>query len=125
MSPSLRLIGAATFTGRIENGSVSFALDAAVLSARDPADTLLSWLDQRLESDHTTLAGFDLYRHLPLLKAMPLARWSPAIRALTGRGRAVIDMSASEGGQASSFSLCCSALGVPCAKPDHTSNFTA
>ncbi len=123
--PTPQVIGAAIFTGHVEQGRIHFALDTAVLSAQDPAGTLLAWLDRRLECHDTTLAGFDLDRHVPLLRGAPRARQSTAIRALTGRDRIVIDMRASEDGKVVPFTSCCAALGIPYASADPVRDFTA
>ncbi|MCI4652605.1 hypothetical protein [Sphingomonas aquatilis] len=124
-TPTPHLIGAATFTGHVANGGVSFALDAAVLSASDAPDALVNWLDLRLHDDRTTIAGFDLRRDTRLLEALPLGSWSPAVRVLAGRSRPVIDLGASEDGASIGFRACCARLGVPCATPDPGRAFTA
>lgn len=123
--PTPHLIGGATFTGHVANGAISFALDAAVLSASDAPDALVNWLDLRLHDDNTTIAGFDLRSDARLLEALPLGCWSPAVRVLAGRSRPVIDLDASEDGAPISFQACCARLGVPCATPDPTRLFTA
>jgi hypothetical protein len=120
-----QVIGAATFTGHVEAGVVTFALHACVITAKDPGDTLIAWLDNRLGDDRTTLAGFDLRDSVRLLEALPMARWSAAVRNLGGRGRTVIDMGADLDGEPVPLGKCCEALQIPCATPDPVRDFTA
>ncbi len=123
--PTPQLIGAATFTGYIANASVTFALDAAVLSAKDAHEALLLWLNHRLEHDRGTIAGYDLAADARLLEALPLGRWSPAVRVLAGRRQPLIDLGASTDGESIGFRACCAALGVPSSAPDPVRDFTA
>jgi hypothetical protein len=123
--PAPQLIGAATFTGHVANSSVEFALDAAVLSARDGPEALLLWLDTRLEHDRSLITGYDLTADARLLEALPLGRWSPAVRVLAGRSQPLIDLGANADGEPISFRACCAALGVPSSAPDPVRDFTA
>jgi hypothetical protein len=119
-----RLIGAATFTGHVARGGVEFALDAAVLSATNAPEALLLWLNHRLEHDRSTITGCDLAADARLLEALPLGRWSPAVRVLAGRRRPLIDLVASPNGEPVGLRACCAALGVPCSTPDPVRDFT-
>lgn len=123
--PMPQLIGAATFTGHVASGSVEFALDAAVLSARDAPEALLMWLNHRLEHDRSTITGYDLAADARLLEALPLGRWSPAVRVLAGRRQPIIDLGAGADGEPIGFHPCCAAVGVPCSTHDPVRNFTA
>ncbi|USU11335.1 hypothetical protein NF701_12335 [Sphingomonadaceae bacterium OTU29THOMA1] len=120
-----QLIGAATFTGHVASGSVRFALDAAVISAKDAPEALLLWLNHRLEHDRSVIAGYDLAADARLLEALPLGRWSPAVRVLAGRRQPLIDLGASADGEPIGFPACCAAVGVPCSTPDRVRDFTA
>ncbi|MEG3082028.1 hypothetical protein U1707_00090 [Sphingomonas sp. PB2P12] len=120
-----QLIGAATFTGHVANASVTFALDAAVLSAKDTPEALLLWLNHRLEHDRSVITGYDLTADARLLEALPLGRWSPAVRVLSGRRQPLIDLGASSDGEPIGFRACCAALGVPSSAPDPVRDFTA
>lgn len=120
-----RLIGAATFTGHVASGSVEFALDAAVLSAKDAPEALLLWLNHRLEHDRSTITGYDLAADTRLLEALPLGRWSPAVRVIAGRRQPLIDLGAIADGGPVDFRACCAALGVPCSTPERVRDFTA
>jgi hypothetical protein len=122
--PAPQLIGAALFTGHVANASVQFALDAAVLSARDAPETLLTWLNHRLEHDRSTITGYNLVGDARLLEALPLGRWSPAVRVLAGRRQPLIDLSATADGKPIAFRTCCGALGVPCSTPDPVRDFS-
>jgi hypothetical protein len=123
--PTPQLIGAATFTGHVSNASVTFALDAAVLSAKDAPEALLLWLNQRFEHDRSVIAGFDLAADVRLLGALPLGRWSPAVRVLAGRRQPLIHLGARANDESIDFRACCAALGVPFSTPDPTRLFTA
>lgn len=123
--PTPQLIGAATFTGHVENAGVTFELDAAVLSAKDAPDSLLMWLNHRLEYDRSTITGYDLAVDARLLGALPLGRWSPAVRVLAGLRQPLIDLAARANGQPVDFRVCCEAVGVPCSTPDRVRDFTA
>jgi hypothetical protein len=123
--PAPQLIGAATFTGHVANSSVEFALDAAVLSARDGPEALLLWLNNRLEHDRSVITGYDLTADARLLEALPLGRWSPAVRVLAGRRQPLIDLGANADGEPIGFRACCAALGVPSSAPDPVRDFTA
>lgn len=118
-----RLVGAATFTSHVTQGKASFALDVAVCSASDPVDGLLVWLDDQLAADAGTLSAFDLVSDLRLMRAMPRARWSPALRKLTGRFQPVIDLGASDNDEPIGFAQCCAALDIPCAAPASVQDF--
>lgn len=123
--PAPQLIGAATFTGHVANASVEFALDAAVLSAKDAPEALLLWLNHRLEHDRSTITGYDLAADARLLEALPLGRWSPAVRVLAGRRQPLIDLGAIADGEPVDFRACCAAVGIPCSTPDRVRDFTA
>lgn len=123
--PLPQLIGAATFTGHVASGSVEFALDAAVLSAKDAPEALLMWLNHRLEHDRSTITGYGLAADARLLEVLPLGRWSPAVRVLAGRRQPVIDLGALADGEPIDLRACCEAAGVPCSTPDRVRDFAA
>lgn len=118
-----QIIGAATFSGSIQGGIVTFALDTAVLTAKDPGEGLISWLETRLGDDRTTLAGFELKESVRLLKTLPRARLSAAVRNLGGRGRTIIDLGADKDGEPITLGECCAELSIPCATPDPARDF--
>lgn len=119
-----QIIGAATFTGKVEDGIVTFALHATVLTAKDTGEMLITWLEKRLGDDRTTLAGFELGNNVRLLEALPTARRSGAVRNLGGRGRTIIDMGANKDGEPITLGECCAELSIPSATPDPERDFT-
>lgn len=120
-------VGAATLTGRVADGGVTFTLEAFVLQPADPVGDLLSWLDHHLAEDGATIAGYQLAAALQLLTILPGAHRSPALRNLAGNGRQqVIDLSARPLGAAPLvFHDACAHAGISCAPVDPTARFAA
>lgn len=112
-------VGVATFTGKVENGLVDFDLAAFVLRPGDRPESLFGWLDTQLADSRATLTGYNLAATLPVVRRLPGARWSTAMRALAARRRQpVIDIvSCKADGSPRSFRAACSRADIPSSRP--------
>lgn len=125
-TPSPRVIGAAIFTGTIENGDVEFQLDATVLGPGATAASLLPWLDDRLDP-RATLTGYGLSHSASLLARSSHGVMPSITEALAGRGRhPIIELApARVGGDPATFAATCLQAGLPCSVPQGSHDFLA
>lgn len=121
------IIGAGTFTGRIDRGAVDFALKTMVLAPSDTSASLLCWLDLALYDEHASITAYDLAEMTSALAALPDADWSPALRILSGCGHqpAIDTVLRDEDRTAISFIHATLSAGIPCAAPDPDRDFNA
>lgn len=112
-------VGAAVLTASLQGPRVSFNLDSCVLRSSDPADTLLSWLDQHLLREGATITGYQMDEAVALLDRLPGAEWSPVLRTLAGCGQQyLLDLSARIEGGPVTFQQACAHSQILCAPVD-------
>ncbi|EZP73064.1 hypothetical protein BV96_01254 [Sphingomonas paucimobilis] len=117
--PSARMIGAATFTGSVEHGEVTFQLHATILGPGSPIAALLPWLDDHLDP-RATITGFGLEPAAGLLAHGASGAMPGITQALAGRGRqSVLELSPElTDNQPTAFIMACRNAGLPCSAPD-------
>ena len=119
-------IGAAILTAELHGPDIHFALDSCVLQPSDPAEWLLTWLDEQLLCDGATIAGYGLDDDVALLERLPGAKWSPCIRALAGCGQQyALNLTASHEEKRLTFAQACANMGILYAPVDRGRRFAS
>ena len=119
-------IGAAILTAELHGPDIHFALDRCVLQPSDPAEWLLTWLDEQLLREGATIAGYRLNDDAALLDHLPGAEWSPCIRALAGCGQQyALNLTASHDDKRLTFAQACANMGILCAPVDPGHRFAS
>jgi len=119
-------IGAAILTAELRGSDIHFALDSCVLQPSDPAEWLLTWLDEQLLRDGATIAGYGLDDDAALLERLPGARWSPCIRALAGCGQQyALNLTASHDDKRLTFAQACTNMNILHAQVDRGRRFAS
>lgn len=119
-------VGAAILTAELRGPLVHFTFGTCVLQPSDPAEWLLTWLDDQLLREGATIAGYRLDDDATLLDRLPGAEWSPSIRALAGCGQQyALNLTASRDGEPLTFAQACATMDILCAPTDPARRFAA